>query len=218
MGVLGLRRQLREGTSGRLIELLRRGPMTIDELASALSLTRTAVRAQLATLQRNGSVEERGSKRGPSKPASLYGVTAEAELLLSRAYIPILTQLLHVLSGNLSSEDLDKMMHEVGRGLMTGRASPQGELRNRVLAASALLNELGGSNEVVEENGHFLILGHGCPIAAATVEYPEACTAIESLLSEFVGGPVSKCCDQYNRKRCCFQVGAGQELPNLHQH
>lgn len=206
MAALHRHRQLREGTSGRLIELLRRTPLTIDEMAEGVGLTRTAVRAQLATLLRDGAVEHRGAKRGPSKPASLYGVTAEAELLLSRAYIPILTQLLHVLAGRFSSDELDGVMHDVGRGLMANRAVPRGELRERVQAASALLNQLGGSNEVVHENGHFVILGHGCPIAAATAVYPEACTAIESLLSEFVGSQVTKCCDQYDRKRCCFQV------------
>ena len=83
----------------------------MDEIAAAVGLTRTAVRAQLATLQRAGIVEERGSQRGPSKPARTYGVHAEAELLLSRAYIPILTQLLHVLADRMSRDEFDAVMH-----------------------------------------------------------------------------------------------------------
>lgn len=206
MGGLNRQRRLKEGTSGRLIELLRRGALTIDEMATSVGLTRTAVRAQVATLERDGAIEERGVRRGPSKPARLYGVTAEAELLLSRAYIPILTQLLHVLARRLNREELDSIMHDVGRSLMSGAAMPQGSLKERVLAASLLLYELGGPNDVQEENEIFVIRGHGCPLAAATLAYPEACTALESLLSEFVGGPVTKCCDQYNRKRCCFEI------------
>jgi predicted ArsR family transcriptional regulator len=99
-----MRRQLaqaKDGTSGRILELLRRGPKTVDELAVALVLTRTAVRAQLAGLERDGLVEQRGSRRGTSKPSRMYGVTAQAELLFSRAYVPILTQLLHVLAQRL---------------------------------------------------------------------------------------------------------------------
>jgi predicted ArsR family transcriptional regulator len=101
-------------------------------------------------------------------------------------------------------------MREVGRGLMTGRAMPHGTLGERVLAASALLNDLGGMTEVDEEGSHFVIRGHGCPLAAATAEYPEACNALESLLSEFVGQPVAKCCDRYERQRCCFEVANGR--------
>jgi predicted ArsR family transcriptional regulator len=92
---------------------------------------------------------------------------------------------------------------------MTGRAMPHGTLEERVLAASDLLNDLGGITEADQEGSHFVIRGHGCPLAAATAEYPEACNALESLLSEFVGQPVAKCCDRYNRQRCCFEVPDG---------
>jgi predicted ArsR family transcriptional regulator len=184
--------------------------MTIDEIASAVGLTRTAVRAQLATLEKDGAVEQRGMRRGTSKPARTYGVTTEAELLLSRAYIPILTQLLHVLADRMPRREFDAIMREVGRGLMTGRAVPHGTLEERVLAASALLNELGGMTEVDKEGSRFVIKGHGCPLAAATAVYPEACNALESLLSEFVGQPITQCCDRYDPRRCCFEVADGR--------
>jgi len=61
--------------------------------------------------------------------------------------------------------------------------------------------------EIIEENGGFLIRSHGCPLAAATANHPEVCNALESLLSEFVGTSVSKCCDRYDRLRCCFEIG-----------
>lgn len=184
--------------------------MTIDEIASAVGLTRGAIRAQLATLQRDGTVEQRELRRGTSKPARTYGVTTEAELLLSRAYIPILTQLLHVLADRMPRREFDAIMREVGRGLMTGRPVPHGTLEERVLAASALLNELGGITEVEEEGSHYIIRGHGCPLAAATAVYPEACNALESLLNEFVGQPVAQCCDRYDRRQCCFEVADGR--------
>jgi predicted ArsR family transcriptional regulator len=211
-----LPRRLAQGTGARIMELLRRSPMTVDELAVALDLTRTAVRAQLASLEHDQLIEQRGSRRGASKPARVYGVTAQAELLFSRAYVPILTQLLHVLARRLSPSEFDSIMHEVGRGAMAGRAMPRGSLRDRVATASSLLNELGGLTDVDEEDGFYLIRSHGCPLAAATAQHPEACNALESLLSEFVGSKVTKCCDRYDRARCCFEIpldgGAPSEL------
>jgi predicted ArsR family transcriptional regulator len=200
-------RRASQGTSGRILELLRRGPMTIDDLARALDLTRTAVRAQLASLLRDGLAEVRGSRRGASKPSHVYGATAHAELLFSRAYVPILTQLMHVLAHRLPPTQFDTVMHEVGRRLMDGRAAARGTLGERVAGASVLLNELGGLTEIIEENGGFLIRSHGCPLAAATANHPEVCNALESLLSEFVGTSVTKCCDRYDRLRCCFEIG-----------
>jgi predicted ArsR family transcriptional regulator len=213
-----LPRRLTQGTAGHMLELLRRGPMTVDELAVALDVTRTAVRGQLATLQHDGLVEQRGSRRGTSKPSQTYGVTTQGELLFSQAYIPILTQLLHVLARRLSPEEFDSVMHDVGRGAMAGRAAPRGPLQDRVASASSLLNELGGLSEVEEEDGLYVIRSHGCPLAAATAEYPEACNALESLLSEFVGTRVTKCCDRYDRERCCFEIERGSEIPTELRH
>jgi predicted ArsR family transcriptional regulator len=206
-----LPRRIVEGTVGRILQLLRQGPKTVDELASSLHLTPTAVRAQLATLERDQLVEQRGSRRGTSKPARIYGVTMQAELLFSRAYIPVLTQLLHVLARQMSPSEFDSLMREVGRGAMAGRAAPHGPLRDRVVTASSLLNELGALSEVEEEDGLYVIRSHGCPLAAATAQHPEACNALESLLSEFVGARVTKCCDRYDRVRCCFEVNRDAE-------
>jgi predicted ArsR family transcriptional regulator len=192
--------------------------MTVDELAAALDLTRTAVRAQVATLQRDELVEQRGTRRGTSKPAYVYAITMQAELLFSRAYVPMLTQLLHVLARRMSPAEFDAVMREVGRDVMSGRPVPRGSLGDRVASASLLLNELGGLTEVEHEDGLYVIRSHGCPLAAATAEHPEACNALESLLSEFVGATVTKCCDRYERERCCFEVGGGSGAPADAQH
>jgi predicted ArsR family transcriptional regulator len=133
-------------------------------------------------------------------------VTSEAELLFSRAYVPILTRLLQVLARSQEKSEFDATMREVGRDLMQGHRLAGGDLRQRVAGASALLNELGGLTEVEEENGSYLIRSHGCPLAAATANHPEVCNALESMLSVFVGSQVNTCCDRYDRVRCCFEI------------
>jgi predicted ArsR family transcriptional regulator len=202
-----------ESTAGQIMGLLRRGRMTVDELASALGLSGNAVRPHLATLERDGLVQRSELRRGTSKPARTYILAPEAELLFSRAYAPVLTQLLHVLDERLDAGEFDELMRDVGRRLMADRPRPTGDLRRRAEAASALLHELGGLARV-EEHGHgFVIRGYVCPLAAATQRHPEACNAVESLLSEFAGVPVSKCCDAEDRLRCCFEIGGKAQLP-----
>jgi DeoR family suf operon transcriptional repressor len=201
-----LPRRIAEGTAGRILELLRRQPMTVEELAAALQLTQSAVRVQLAMLRHDELVEQRGTRRGTSKPARTYGVTAHAELLFSRAYVPILRQLLRVLARRMGPAEFDAVMREAGRGAAADRGAPRGPLRDRVVSASSLLNDLGGLTEVGEGDGLYVIRSHGCPLAAVTAEHPEACHTLETLLSEFVGTPVKQCCDRYDRARCCFEV------------
>jgi predicted ArsR family transcriptional regulator len=211
-------RRAAQRTSGLILELLRQGPKTVDELARALNLTRTAVRAQLSSLIRDELVEHRESRRGASKPSHVYGVTTQAELLFSRAYVPILTQLLHALAGRMAPAEFDSVMRHVGRGVMEGRARPRGTLGERAAGASALLSDLGGLTEISEEAGGYVIRSHGCPLAAATADHPEVCNALESLLSEFVGASVTKCCERYNRERCCFEIGVTQPAVRQLQH
>jgi predicted ArsR family transcriptional regulator len=193
-------------TRDRIVGTLRRGAATLDELVKALSLTRTAVRLQLTELERDGRVVRRGMRRGRTKPAQVYELTTEAEHQLSRAYIPVLTQLLHVLANRLTDVEFDSVMRAVGRELQAGRTRPSGTLRRRAEAASALLNQLGGLTELIEdERGGLVIRSYGCPLAATAVHHPETCSAMESFVTEFAGAPVTQECDRVDRPRCRFR-------------
>jgi predicted ArsR family transcriptional regulator len=196
------------GTSARIFELLRHGPLTVDSIAAALGVTRTAVRAQLSGLMTRGLVEPQGSVKGPSKPARLFGVTAEAELQLSRAYVPAFQHLLMRLSQRLSRPEFERLMAEVGESL-GGQQSGGKTLRERVDQADQLLHQLGALTEVSEENDRIIITGKSCPLAAATARFPETCGIVSSLLASVVGQPVTTRCEESGRKRCCFEVTKG---------
>lgn len=195
----------------RVVDRLRRNPATLDELVEELSLTRTAVRLHLAALERDGQVARRGMRRGRTKPAHVYELTPLAEHQLSRAYIPVLTQLLHVLADRLSRTEFDGVMRAVGRELLAGRVKPAGTVRARADAASALLDQLGGLTEVVDDERGLVIRSYGCPLAATAVHHPETCSAMESFVSEFVGAPVQQECDRADRPRCRFRLPAGAD-------
>src|SRR5579859_3159534 len=91
-------------TRGRLVSLLRRETRTVDELAQILDLTDNAVRAHLATLERDGLVQQQGVRRtgGSGKPAYSYTLTADAERLFPKAYGPVLHTLLDILDERMT--------------------------------------------------------------------------------------------------------------------
>jgi predicted ArsR family transcriptional regulator len=180
--------------------------MTLDQLVGEIGLTRTALRLHLSTLERDGLVVRRGLRAGRTKPAHVYALTDGAQQQLSRAYAPVLTQLLHVLSARLDPPEFDSVMRDVGRGLLADRARPRGTLRERVAGASALLDQLGGLTEVEEQDADLIIKSHGCPLAAAAAHHAETCSAMESLVSEFVGSRVTQRCERGPRPRCRFQI------------
>lgn len=202
--------QIQKTTRGRVLALLRRGEMTPDELAEALGLTDNAVRAHLATLERDGFVQPQGERRDGrvGKPATLYRISPEAEPLFSKAYLPLLTALLAVLGERLSAAELAGLLSDVGSRLAADTAHPSGDLSQRVQAGSTLLNQLGGlsSVEEVEAGARYLIQSRGCPVGVAVKERPEVCEAMVALLSELTGARVRSCCARAGRPSCCFEV------------
>lgn len=199
-----------QSTRGRIVGHLRRASLTVDQIATALGLTDNAVRSHLTSLERDGLVEQRVARRGSvGKPAFEYRIAADAEPLFSRAYVPILTQLLEVLRERLPPAELEQVMQAVGSRMVEGQTLAPAQLEARVKKAAALLDALGGVTEVEARNdGVIAIRGFSCPLGAAVQGHPEVCTTVETMLSEVIGVPVHECCERGDRPKCCFEVSA----------
>jgi predicted ArsR family transcriptional regulator len=212
MAPFRLQREFLESSRGRIIGVLRSGSLTVDEIAAELSVTGNAIRAQLATMERDGVVKRAAVRPGTTRPSRTYELTPEVDQLLSRAYIPLLTQLVRQFAAHESAAKFDRIMRQAGRGVASelARDFPAGTLATRVAAASQWLNrELGATTEVKKRDSRYVIDGRGCPLAALTGKHPGVCHAIESLLAELLEARVEECCDRTERPKCCFKVWAG---------
>ena len=199
-------RRFFSSTRGRIITLLRRSSHTVDELAQALDLTHTAVRAHLAALERDGLVQQRSERRGSGKPSSVYDLAPAAEDLFPKSYGQLLDQLLEVLPGRMTPEEVETLLREVGRRMAAQWKIPPGELRVRLEAAVEVLNELGGLMERETGGETLWIRGYRCPFAAVVLEHPEVCYLAETLVTELVGVPVQEQCERTGPVPCRFVV------------
>lgn len=201
-----------ESTRGRIVSLLRQSDATVDQLASTLGLTGNAIRAHLATLERDGIIEQRAGKSdgGVGKPAYSYAIAPDAEPVFSRAYVPVLIELLHVLADKLPPRELETVLRNVGHRLAATRAKPHGDTKARAEAATEILNELGGIAELDNKHGTLSIRGASCPLGSAAGARPEVCHAVEAFLTELVGTPVHEQCEHGERPRCCFEIEAAR--------
>jgi predicted ArsR family transcriptional regulator len=203
------RQRLLRSTRGQILALLRTENRTVNELAATLNLTDNAVRAHLLSLERDGLVQQHGTRPGKRKPHTAYGLSTDAEHVFPKAYGPLLAHFVTVLSDRLPAPVLRTTMREVGRAIAAdyldrwkGRSR-----RERIKAALDLLHDLGGLAKIDERNGKQFIYGrNGCPLAAVTVGHPEACLIVESLLSKVIGVPAKKCCEYGETPRCCFKL------------
>src|SRR3954470_11605142 len=138
-------------TRGRIVRLLRRSESTVDDLAATLDLTDNAVRAHLATLERDGLVEMHGVRRGERRPAHVYGLTSTAESLFPRGYEPVLGRLLTIFGERMAPDELESALRETGRRLAVEYGEgPTNTPRQRVSSAVAILEALGGLIEIEE--------------------------------------------------------------------
>lgn len=204
-----LRQQLLDTSRGRIVTLLRRGGLTADDIAAKLTLTASAVRAQLTGMERDGVVQRIGHRPGTTRPSQVFELTPEVEQLLSQAYVPLLLQFVRVLTRGLTTRAVNDLMREAGKELadeLSGGHRPSGDLHARVALSSQLMNEQLGAVTHVEGNGGFVIRGAACPLAALTGKHPAVCLAMESFVSEVVGVPVRECCDRSARPQCCFEI------------
>jgi predicted ArsR family transcriptional regulator len=203
-----------ESTRGKLVTLLRRASLTVEELAQSLGITDNAVRAQLTSLERDGLVRQAGLRRGAGKPSYSYALTPEFEPTLSRAYIPLLVRLLRELGETMPEGQLVQLLRQVGRRWGAELSMSTSDPRAKLAAASALLNELGGVTEVQENGDRCSIRGYSCPLGLAVQQNPRVCVAVEALLTELLGTTVQEHCDRDGeRARCCFEVGKRVRRP-----
>jgi predicted ArsR family transcriptional regulator len=204
-----LRQQLLDTSRGRIVSLLRTGGMTADDVASQLGLSRAAIRVQFSAMERDGVVRKQGKRPGTTKPSHVYELTPEIEQLLSKAYLPLLTQMLKVFAEALPTEQLEALLRRTGSELANELRPARrisGSLKARATTASEMMNEHLGALTRVEGNGEIVIRGAGCPLAALTGKHPGVCLAMESLVSEIVGVSVRECCDRVARPQCCFEI------------
>lgn len=197
-------------TRGRIIALLRPGGCTVSELAQALELTDNAVRAHLATLERDGLVHHSGMRPGLRKPHFAYELTPEAEQLFPKAYGAILNQLLEVLDEHLPAETREEILRETGcRIAQRHAAASQGaDLAQRVQTVLDVFRDLGGLAEVETHGDCLFVRGDRCPLAAVSAHHPQVCRFAEALVSEIVRAPVKERCRHGDVPQCCFEINA----------
>ena len=204
-----LRKQLLDTSRGRIVTLLQAGPLTADDIATKMNLTRSAVRVQITAMERDGVVRRAGMRPGTTRPSHVFELTPDVEQLLSKAYIPLLTQLVGAFAEALPTHQMVALLRRAGKGLARDLAQGKrlaGSLRSRVAMASHMMNQHLGALTHVEANGRYVIRGIGCPLAALTGKHPGVCLAMESFVTDVIGAPARECCERTGRPKCCFEI------------
>jgi predicted ArsR family transcriptional regulator len=197
-----------ESTRGRIVALLRGTSGTVSELAAKLGLTDNAIRAHMATLERDGLVRQQGTQKATRKPHFAYELTAEAEHLFPKPYDMLLNQFIAVIKQSLPSDVIRETMATVGRALagqlrMNGRGD---SFMERLQSAVKALEALGGAFRIEHEERGVFIRSNRCPLQAVVCEHPDICQMVGTLVAEIVEAPVHEHCQHGDSPRCSFEL------------
>jgi len=196
-----------ESTRGQIVALLRGSAKTVNEITDSLTLTDNAIRAHLLSLERDGLVEQKGVVKGFRKPHHLYGLTVEARHLFPKPYASLFNKMLAVLKRMLPPASVTTTLRDVGHEIGAQQSADRStEFDERLNEALKVLESLGGSAEVVVENGNAVIKSESCPFSEAVSEHPEVCRVAEAMIGEIVGTHVTETCDRTTSPKCRFAI------------
>ncbi len=180
-----------QSTRGKIVaELRQRNTASAVDLARAFGLSPNAIRQQLVVLERDGLVEERSVRRGPTKPTFEFSLTAAAEKLFPQQYDKMLGAVLREVREQSGTDGVNKIFAGIAKraaGHASARVTdhtPEGKLA----ALTEQLRENGVRAEYNLIDGGFELHEHNCPYSSLVSEHPEVCSVIHHVLDEVVGG------------------------------
>jgi DeoR family suf operon transcriptional repressor len=180
-------------TRRAILNLLKRqGPMGAADVATALSLTPSAIRLQLAHLEDDGLLEH-GDKSAPTRrgrPTHIYQLTSAADALYPKRYGDLTTELLGYLGGP-DGEQVDALFEQRRQRRVAGARPRLSNLTfdEQVAALTAILDEDGYLADAERlEDGSWRITEHNCAILTVAHGFSQACSSELSFIRDALPG------------------------------
>jgi predicted ArsR family transcriptional regulator len=180
------------------------GGMSIDDLASHLAVTRTAIRQHLAALERDGLILRGETRPTGRRPEQLYQLSPRGRELFPRQYQLLADLLIGEVASLIGHDALVGLMRGLGRRLA---AELERERVDETRIAEHM-NQAGYEAEVFFRSaGEPEIVAHNCVFHHLAAAHPEVCELDLALLGALGGGEVEHLeCMVREGQVCRFRV------------
>ncbi len=184
-----------ERRKGLLRHLLRRkGGATVDELAQALGVTRTAIRQHLAALMRDGFVVRGAERASGGRPLTLYVLTNEGRETFPRQYSWFARLLVEAMAQEHGAAGLRTRLGRIAASVVAQlpRRTPAGaSQREKVAELSTLMDQLGyDARKVRDVGGAPTIEADNCIFHELAQRNPAVCQFDLALMTGYTGSKV----------------------------
>lgn len=169
-----------------VLDLLKlHGPLNAPRLARLRGVALTAVRQQLAALEREGLVRSGVERRGVGRPTRLYGLTEKAEALFPQGYGPLALSLLRQIRAVDGDAKIDALLARRQRDFAKAYRE---RLRGKSTADKwKELARIRAEEGYMARGGADGLKEHHCPLAAIAREFPQVCAFEKKLFEQVLG-------------------------------
>jgi predicted ArsR family transcriptional regulator len=195
-----------------LAQLLeRKSGATLDELATAVGLSRTAVNQHLIALEREGYVRKAAPRKTGGRPRHIYVLTEEGTNRFPKQYSWFSKLLIQTLRDQLGEEQASRYMYDLGVK-MSADLIPRLVGKNRAERIAEIVN-------IMNETGFLAttvspthpdklprVECRNCVYHDLSRKYPEVCRFDIGFLSGLMGAEVEhQACMQRGSETCRFR-------------
>lgn len=167
---------------------------SVDELAAAIGVTRTAVRQHLAALSSEGLIAPGGERATGGRPQRLFVLTEEGREEFPRHYSWFAQLLIEAITKEHGVSGLRVRLGRIASAVvaqMRQRASEKDSRRQKVEKVAALMDELGYDARTGRDIARSpTIEADNCVFHELAMKNPEVCQFDLSLLSGLTGSEV----------------------------
>ena len=202
-------KEFSEADRPAILDLLKiHGPLNAPRLAKLRGVALTAVRQQLAVLEREKLVEVRVEKRKVGRPTQVYALSDKADALFPQAYGPFALALLRQIREHDGEKKIDQLFDRRTRALIaTYRKRMAGMSTAEKWRELAKIRAAEGYMAKAEGQGRGLS-EHHCPIAAIAKEFPQVCGFEKKLFEAVLGKPLDRSDHLASGGRACVYAAA----------
>ena len=176
--------------------LLRNKPgASVDELAQAIGVTRTAVRQHLASLMRDRLVAPGAVRPSGGRPQRLYQLTEEGKEAFPRRYSWFAQLLVEEITKEYGSAGLRTRLGRIASAVVGQLRQQQPAMKKastgeKVEMLSGVMDELGYDARMGKDASGPTIEADNCVFHELAMKHPEICHFDVSLLSGYTGAKV----------------------------
>ncbi len=179
---------------------------TVEELAEALAVSRTAAQQHVTALERDGLLRVAGQRSTGGRPSRTYTLTEAALELFPRSYARLADDMLRTVRDLYGEEGLERMLatmaEDLAEELAPRLAGKDGE--ERLLEVAAILSELGYEANV-DANGRLRAVN--CVFHQLARSSSAVCRYDHVLLAALLGEDVKQLsCITDGKAACVFAL------------